>query len=374
MTGVRSENEPKRLLVVIPNWVGDVVMASPVLAAIRARFPHAHIAYLMRRYVGEIVAGGGWHDSALFWSQQRGLRRELALFSLARRIRDEHFDAALLLTNSFRSGLVTWLADVPRRIGFARDGRSWLLTERLRPKRADGRFVPTPVLDSYCELSKALGAPVADRQLRLGIAPEQRSAGEQLLSAYQLNAGAPYAVLIPGAAFGGSKMWPTDRFAAVCDALAERYGLRSVLVGAPGERPVLQAIREQASAPVITCDDPPTTLGSLKVLVQRAALMVCNDTGPRHYANAFNVPTVTLFGPTHQRWTDTDYARERKLQIEVDCGPCQLKKCPLDHRCMTRLSADYVLDAVGDLLGAPENRAARPLPVMDAAAAVGREA
>jgi heptosyltransferase-2 len=129
--------------------------------------------------------------------------------------------------------------------------------------------------------------------------------------------------------------------------------LRVVIVGAPSEAPLMREIARQARQEVICCDEPGTTLGTLKVIMREAALLVGNDTGPRHYAAAFDVPTVTIFGPTHQEWTDTDYARELKIQIPVECGPCQLPECPLDLRCMTGVTVEMVMGKIRELLSSP---------------------
>lgn len=333
-----------RILIVIPNWVGDVVLASPVLAAIRAHFADSRITYLMRGYVREIVEGCGWHDSELIWPRGGGIRVIADTWKLARTIRGERFDIALLLTNSFRSGLVCWMGGARRRVGYARDGRTLLLSDRLRPLKRGGEFVPAPVLDSYCKIAEHVGVTVRDRRLRLGITPAQEAAGAELARHYRL-ADRPYAIINPGAAFGASKCWPADRFAALCDRVHDELSLLPVVVGAPGEAALMRAIAEQAKRPLVCCDKPGTTLGSLKPLMRDARLLVCNDTGPRHYGAAFNVPTITIFGPTHQEWTDTDYVREIKLQEKVECGPCQLKVCPLDHRCMTRMTVENVLNA-----------------------------
>ena len=160
MGATTAKARVRRILVVIPNWVGDVVMATPVLAALRADYPNARISYLMRAYVREVVAGGNWHDAEIFWPQQKGLQREVRMLDLARRLRGERFDLALLLTNSFRSALVAWMGRIPSRIGYARDGRSWLLSERLRPLRQNGHFVPFPVLDYYIALAERIAAPL----------------------------------------------------------------------------------------------------------------------------------------------------------------------------------------------------------------------
>ncbi len=339
----------EKILIALPNWVGDVVMASPVLAALRAHYRSAQITYLMRPYVREIVDGCGWHDDERHWPTARGVSRQLGLLGLARQLARERYALALLFTNSFRSALTAWLARIPRRVGYARDGRSALLTDRLTPLKRDGRFVPAPILPYYCKLAETLGCAVPDRALRLGITAAQEAAGEKLQQHYGLTA-RRYALINPGAAFGASKCWLPERFAELCDRLWRTRGLLPVVVGAPNEVPLMRAIAGQVTTRVVCCDDPGTTLGSLKVLVRDAAILVCNDTGPRHYGKAFNIPTVTIFGPTHQAWTDTDYADEIKLQVDVECGPCQLKKCPLDLRCMTRMSTDQVYDATEELL------------------------
>lgn len=350
-----------RLLVALPNWVGDVVLATPVLAAIRAQVPHARITYLLRKYVREIIAGGGWHDEERFWPA-RGDGALLAEWRLAAQLRDERHDAVLLLTNSFRSGLLAWLARIPRRVGYARDGRTWLLTDRLRPLKQAGVFVPASVLPYYCKIAEHVGFPVTDRRLRLGVTPEEDEAGRTLRRHYRFDDDRPYAIINPGAAFGAAKCWPAERFAALCDRIAFELDMKCVLVGAPGEAPLMRRIAEKATSPVLCCDQPGTTLGSLKPLIRDAALLVCNDTGPRHYGSAFGVPTLTIFGPTHQAWTDTDYADEIKLQIPVDCGPCQLPVCPLDHRCMTGISVDMVMESVRRL-AAPRSKPATALHV-----------
>jgi heptosyltransferase-2 len=361
MTMNRDKDARRRILVTIPNWLGDVVLATPVLAALRAHFARARIAYLLKPYVRDIVAGGGWHDAEVYWPQHRALRREVRLLDLARRLRAERFDLALLLTNSFRSALVARLARIPRRVGYARDGRSWLLTDRLRPLKRNGQFVPAPVLPYYVRLAERVGCPVPDRKLRLGITPDQERAGAALARHYRLDDGQPYAVINPGAAFGAAKCWLPERFAAVCDRLHAEFGLRAVIVGAADEAPLMREIARLARTEVVCCADPGTTLGSLKPLIRDAALLVCNDTGPRHYGNAFNVPTVTIFGPTHQAWTDTDYAGEIKIQVPVDCGPCQLPTCPLDLRCMTGVTVDLVMEKIHEVL-ARAGRAAYAQP------------
>lgn len=347
--------EPQSILVVIPNWVGDVVLATPTLHSLRRRFPKARITFLLRRYVTEVIDGGGWHDELAFWPRSRAEGR-----ALLHQLRGANHSVAILLTNSFRSAWTVWRGGARRRVGYARELRSWLLTDVLKPARSRGRFVPGPMLDYYAALAAHIGCPVTDRQVRLGITPAQEEAGKQLAQYYQLTPG-QYVIINPGAAYGAAKCWQPEGFAAVIDALRTKTGLRSAIVGAPGEAPLMRRIAELSCTGPACCTDPGTTLGSLKPLVRDAALVVCNDTGPRHYGNAFGIPTVTIFGPTFQAWTDTGYVGEIKLQAEVPCGPCMKRVCPLDHRCMKLISPEQVVDAAMRLLRArPTNSCCLP--------------
>ncbi len=365
-----SDQGPYRsLLVVLPNWVGDLVLATPVLAALREHFAQSRITLLMRPHLAEVVAGGGWHDEEIFWPATG--TPAAGLLRLARRLRGRGCDLALLLTNSLRSALLTWLAGVPRRVGYAREGRSPLLTDRLVPLRRNGEYVPTPMLPYYAAIAERVGCRVRDHRLRLAITPDQEEAARALKRRYGLEDGQPYAVINPGAAFGAAKCWLPERFAEVCKRLWQELGCRAVLVGAPGEYALLRFIAERAGRGVVCCDSPGTTLGSLKGLIRDAALLVCNDTGPRHYGAAFGVPTVTIFGPTHQAWTDTGYAGEIRLQVPVDCGPCQLRTCPLDHRCMTGVTVDMVMQAAARLAGQAFSIGQIPPESRRAAAGVG---
>ena len=341
--------EISRLLVVIPNWVGDVVMASPVLAALREHLSQTHIAYLTRPYVSDILDGSGWADASHHWPSGKGFAGLTATFSLTRELRAERYDTVILLPNSFRSALVAWLAGIPRRIGYDRDGRGTLLTERLLPLRSGGDYVPVPMLPYYAALAERIGVSVTDGRLRLGISDIQDVKGRELLAHYGLEPGR-YAVINPGAAFGAAKCWLPENFAGVCDRVRDEMGLTPVLVGAPREKELLEAIAKDCQKPPVWCMDPGTTLGSLKVVIREAAILICNDTGPRHYGFAFNTPTVTVFGPTFREWAETHYDHEIILQALVPCGPCQLNRCPRDLECMRAVTVDDVMAAAGRLL------------------------
>ncbi len=351
---------PQRILVVQPSWVGDAVMATPTLRALRNLYPDAHISYLLRRYVKGLYAGMPWADQLITYRTDKTKGRTgKSAFDLAARLRAGRFDLAILLPNSFKSALVCKMAQIPRVFGYERDGRGFLLTERLLPAKHQGKFVPSPIIDAYLSLARYLGSPGRDLRMELFVTDADRRDGEAVLARCGLDpdldrpaaAGRPpLVVLNPGAQYGAAKLWRADHFAALADRFTSQLGATVLLSAAPKERAIVEAIRSQMRGPAVDLSSAGMTLGSLKDVVRRCDLMVTNDTGPRHVAAALGVPVVTVFGPTHPEWTDIYYPPERQVRIDVFCGPCQKKVCPLDHRCMTGVTPEMVWDAALQLL------------------------
>ena len=361
---------PQRILVVQPSWVGDAVMATPTLRALRELYPAAHISYLLRRYVKGLYAGMPWADQLITYrtGKTKG-RTGNGAFDLAARLRAGRFDLAVLLPNSFKTALVCKMAQVPRVLGYERDGRGFLLTDRLLPAKHQGKFVPSPIIHSYMALARYLGSSSRDLRMELFVTDADRRAGEAVLARCGLDPAVdrpaaagrpPLVVLNPGAQYGAAKLWRADYFAALADRFVSELGATVLLSASPKERAIVQSIRSQMRGPAVDLSSAGMTLGSLKDVVRRCDLMVTNDTGPRHVAAAFGVPVVTVFGPTHPEWTDIYYPAERQVSVPVFCGPCQKKVCPLDHRCMTGVTPDMVWEASMQLL-LPARAAEPPL-------------
>jgi heptosyltransferase II len=364
MAGVRSveSTSPRRILVVQPSWVGDAVMATPALRALRNRFPTAHITYLMRRNLKPIYAGMPWADRLLTVRAGRD-----GLWSLSRRLKQAKFDLAVLLPNSFRMALLCRMAGISRVVGYDRDGRGAMLSDKLIALRHDGRFVPTPMLEYYLALPRYLGAGDRDVTMQLFVTERQRREAAEVLMRAGLDAAidrpgrsgrGPLVVLNPGAQYGAAKCWLPERFAAVGDHCVKQLGATVLVNSAPRERKIVEEIRSHATQPFLDLANFKPSLGAVKEIMRRCDVMVTNDTGPRHIAAAFGVPVVTVFGPTDPQWTEIWFKDERQVSVPVFCGPCQKKVCPLDHRCMTRVSGEMVIDAVMELLGKRT-----PLPV-----------
>ncbi|MBC7833488.1 MAG: glycosyltransferase family 9 protein [Phycisphaerales bacterium] len=325
-----------RLLVAVPSWVGDAAMATPALRLLRSRLHGSFIGGLVRPGIDQVLAGTDFFDQ-LHVERARGVMGPKVL---AARVRPLRYDTALLLTNSFSSALVARLAFIPRRVGYDRDGRGVLLTDKLEPARRarpHKGFAPMPAVDYYLAAAHALlgereskGASPALSPPALELAvtdQEQHAAAEilakggaaQLLDPGGLGEAQLFAILNPGGN-NPAKRWPADRFAEIGARLVREHRMSVLINGSPAEAELVAEIADcirakLGSADTGTASAPPIlelpklgiTIGALKALIHRAGgdggILVTNDTGPRHLAAAFRVPTVSLFGPTDPRWT-----------------------------------------------------------------------
>jgi heptosyltransferase-2 len=332
-------------------------MATPALRALRAHFAGAHVVGVMKPYVAGVLEGLPWLDSVLFldsagpWSCRWP--------AVAASLRRERVDLAVLFTNTFRSALVAWLARCPRRIGYIRHGRGLLLTERIEPVRdTRGRLTPSPIIDAYNRLARAAGCADPGYRLELATTECDEKEAERVWRQTRLDRCREVICLNPGAAFGSAKHWPAEAFVALAQRLADKRGSGVLIACGPAERELARRIATEARRPgVHSLADCHLSIGLTKACVRRADLLITTDSGPRHFAAAFNRPVVTLFGPTHIAWTETYYAKAVHLQEPVPCGPCQLRICPLDHRCMKALSVDRVFATAMNLLPMPARAA-----------------
>jgi len=244
----------------------------------------------------------------------------------------------VVFPHSFRAALLARLARSDRRIGYNRDNRRWLLTDAPESHRENGVIAPIYMAREYLDLIAPLGCTDDGRGLELAANAAERSAVRERFAG-----DGPLVALAPGAAFGPAKRWPAERFAAVADALAARRGARCVLLTAPNEADTRAAVLAAAKSPLL--EFPGGGIARLKAVLAESDLLIGNDSGPRHVAIAFGKPVVCIMGPTSPRYTDSPWEKGRLLRVDVDCGPCQKPSCTTDHRCMTRITADAVVEA-----------------------------
>jgi heptosyltransferase-2 len=342
---VTNEAERSRRVVVRPpNWLGDAVLALPALTALRAHFADAHLTIAAAPAVAALCR----EETGVVFDDVIELpgRTRAAIAAL----RDRRFDVGVLLPNSFRSAWQMWRAGIAERWGYATSARRALLTKRCRPDRQWRRRHQS---DYYRQLVIGLGVPCGDDGPRLAPTVASRQTADMLLGDL---AGARLVGIAPGAAYGEAKQWPPDRMAALVRRLLEADAAAVVLVGAAHDREASRAIESwlRTHAPhvarrVIDLTGR-TSVGALIGLIARMAVFVSNDSGAMHVAAAVGRPVVALFGPTDERRTGPIGAHTI-LTAPAFCRPCMLRDCPIDHRCMKRITVDAVHAAVTARLG-----------------------
>jgi heptosyltransferase-2 len=335
----------EKIAIVLPNHLGDVAMATPVLRALRSGRPKARIRAVVRPELAPLLGGLRSIDE-IVPSESLGVRgwfrRALGRLRLARSLGAT--DTVVVLPNSFSSALFAWATGAPRRVGYARRGRGLLLSQRVPAPRRHGRFQPVAMERYYLELARALGCPDLGTSLELVLEPDAERRCDARFAEARIERGRPLVCIAPGAAYGAAKLWPTRHFAELARGLAAD-GAQLALIHAPSEQPLADAIRAQAPGVAIAeLGGAGMDLALLKAVIARASLVVCNDAGARHVAAAFAVPCLVLMGPTSIEYTNLNLERTRLLREPVPCAPCQRRVCPIDHRCLTRLAPARVLE------------------------------
>ncbi len=340
----------KKIIIRSPNWVGDVVMATPAFRCIRENFPHAEITIALKSYVRKLIEGAPWFNEVLILDLHphpqhtgTGNRHLKGLYSISliKQMRSKGYDLGFLFPNSFSSALMFWLAGVKRRIGYRRDARSWLLTDGVNRLSEKGRFLPTYMGDYYLRLCTAVGCEVRSKDLELFITEESQRRVAEIFENYHLN-GHPLILLNPGAAYGSSKCWTAEGFARTAELISEQFHCNIAIVCAPNETKLALDIERAANIKLINLASQIISLDVLKALIKKCALLITVDSGPRHIAVAFKRPVVTLMGPNDPRYTDTPAETGQVIRAEVDCLACHFKVCPKDHRCMTQIKPERV--------------------------------
>ncbi len=327
----------RRILVRQVNWVGDAVLTLPALDALKQRFPLAEISLLAKPWVRDLFAGHPAVDRILDYRTEGPHRGIRGRWRLARELSQTGFDLAVVLPNSFDAAVIPWLAGIARRAGYPTDGRRWLLTHPIPgPACSAGRHH----VERYLDIVRALGAD-GTASLRLPVTEERRQKSQRLLRDHGIGPEDAIVAVNPGSIYGSAKQWPAERFAAAADTLADRCRARIVLVGSERERPILEQVAAGMRRPTINlagCTD----LGTLVGLLSRADLLLSNDTGAMHIAAAAGTPVLAIFGPTSAQETGPLGACSRIVREAVPCSPCLLRECPIDHRCMMRVTVEQV--------------------------------
>jgi heptosyltransferase-2 len=353
-----SSHQINRILVRGTRWIGDAVMTVPALRALRQIFPHAHIVLSAGAWAEGLFLDADFIDELCLANATEDAGRLHAVWHEAQSWRVGDYELVVLFQNSFASALTASLARIPRRIGYATDGRGFLLTESLPvPAWKNERHEIFYYLNIIAEIEHRFTGKVfhGNRvpEAMLDVSPERQTAAQQLLRHHGVeitdSSARPLVILCPGSTNSRAKRWHAESYAALADRLIEDTNATILLIGAQAEREVSKEVAAfMQHRPVVLTGE--TTLAETVAVMSLASLVISNDTGPAHIAGALSRPTLVLFGPTNPTTTCPFSQTAEIIREPPLCAPCMLRDCPIDHRCMTRITPERVFDHANELL------------------------
>ncbi len=345
------------ILAWLPSPLGDAVLCTPALRAIRQHFKSSKITFYSSPVVRGVLSPCSFNDR---WLEQSTNNP----FAIAKMLKAHKFTHAILFKNSFASALAIFLAGVKSRIGYARDGRGLLLTDKLDPpKLPAGKFKPISMIDYYLAISSRLGADTTNKNLELSVdQQDQESLKAKLPRAAKFEG--PVIIIVPGAAAGPSKCWLSEWFAQTADWLITNYNATVVISVAPtsieeqiakeicnSSRLSLRAQQNNLKDRLINLAARPVSPGELKAIFASTDLVITNDTGPRHIAMALQRKIISLLGPNNPDWTDFGYENEIRIIGDASCAPCDKPICKKsEHLCMQAITVEMVCETAKELL------------------------
>lgn len=337
--------------IMLPNWIGDVAMATPTLRALRHQFPQAKLIGVIRPYAQEVLAGTPFLDQTILWDHH-GPSGAACSWRTFRTLQQERIDTWAVLRNSISSAAMARLSGGRRVVGYSYPLRRYLLTEALQPPRQNGKLVPISAVDYYLRIAEHLGCTSSSRELQLATLPHDEGLVDHIWRHHRLPEGKFTIGLNVGGAYGSAKRWPVEHATELARRLAHEQGLGVLILCGPKERDAAREMVSAAQHPLVrSLADEPISIGLIKAAVRRLRLLVTTDSGPRHLAAGLGTPTITLFGSTDPTWGENYQTQAIKLRLDMDCSPCGKRTCPLGHhRCMQDLSVDHVMRAIRDQL------------------------
>jgi heptosyltransferase-2 len=329
-----------RLLVVAPNWIGDALLAQPLLARLHALRPGLVLDAVAPEWVAPVLARMPEIEAVVATTLGHGALQLAARLRLARTLRARRYDEAIVLPNSWKSALLPWLARIPRRIGFVGEARYGLLNV---VHRLDERALPL-MAERYAQLAEPPGEPPY-RPLAFPRLEVDEANLAIAVARLGLDRSRPVVAFCPGAEYGPAKRWPARHFAALARALGAR-DRRVWLIGSPKDRPIGDEIARLAEGAAINLCGR-TDLAAAIDLLAACEAVVSNDSGLMHAAAALGRPLVALYGSSSPAHTPP-LGRARLVSLNVECSPCFQRECPLGHfKCLNDLTPERVLAEIG---------------------------
>ncbi|UCE42437.1 MAG: lipopolysaccharide heptosyltransferase II [Candidatus Aminicenantes bacterium] len=332
-----------KILVRMPNWIGDSVLALPAMKTIKRNYPESEVWAGTQEWVKDLFAMDDMFAGAISLLEHKSLKN---LQESAKILRKSRFDLGILFTNSFASALVFAMARIPQRWGYKKDGRGLLLTKGIPIQSRENR---AHQVHYYLDLLLGLGLKEFPEEHSLPIDRQEKTRAEEWLGSQNIQIQRPLIIISPGAYYGSAKRWPAKKYAELATLLQSRMRAQVLVIGSADETPLAEAISSLMSErPHILTGN--TSLPRLAALLSLADLLVTNDSGPMHLANILKVPLVALFGPTEPARTGPYQQPAMVIHKGAPCWPCSYRQCPFDHRCMMDISPEEVFQACQKLL------------------------
>ncbi|WP_300456962.1 lipopolysaccharide heptosyltransferase II [Desulfobacula sp.] len=337
---------PATIMIRAANWVGDAIMTTPVIRAVRKNFPRAQISVLAKPWVIPVYAHNPNVDRILVYDAHHRHKKGVGTLRLARELRACRFDLAILMQNAFEAGLLSFLAGITERVGFNTDGRGILLNKgiKLNPALKKGHLI-----DYYIGILKGVSLADDGRELDLFLSDADRAFAAHFLEREQFDLSKPVMGINPGATGGTAKRWFPERYARVCKQLAEKFKVKLLIFGGPADTALGEYIAGRSNGACINIAGK-TSLGQAFALIETCSLFITNDSGLMHAAAALNVNQVAVIGSTDYVATSPSNENSVMVRVPVPCSPCLKDVCPTAHQCMDKISVDMVMETCTSLL------------------------
>jgi heptosyltransferase-2 len=342
---------PRNIIVRMPNWIGDLVMATPVLSDLRKAYPEAHITAMCRSPLCELLKEDPEIDELFCFSKGSGFGRRTERRNIIEKLRKGNYDLGILLTHSFSSAWWFWLGRVQNRLGYECNGRKLFLTDHLSfPQNIQNQHLVV----TYKELLQPLGIPISDTPPRLYLSAKELNDARVLLRQHGIPENALIVGINPGATYGSAKCWLPERFARSQSGFCAIKMFMSSISAIRATVSLVKEICTELPSRVINLAGM-TSLRELSSLISHCDVILTNDSGPMHIADAIGTPIVALFGSTSEVITGP-YRSGTLIHKHVECSPCYQRTCPIDFRCMKRIEADEVYEAIHKILNAKRSK------------------
>jgi heptosyltransferase-2 len=324
-----------RIAVRAPNWIGDSILAIPSMRSLKTNFPDSSITIVAKNWVKDVFINLESVDDIIVIPDKNDLK---SLKNAAKKLKKREFDTGLLLTNSFISALLFYMAGIPKRWGYKKDGRQILLTKPIPNKNPRKQIHQ---VQYYQNIISGLGLKVSPPKLHLSVTKQQKDLAREFLFSLNIDPQKKLIILNPGAYYGSAKRWPVSKYGDLAETLQRRFNLNLLIIGSQSEAGIADSISACLKKKPINIAGK-TPLRMLAGVISLSDVIISNDSGPMHLANALGIPVVALFGPTIPAVTRPFHQPYKVIKKEVPCWPCSYRECPYEHQCMLKITPQEV--------------------------------